>query len=41
MIREKPMEKGVGDPHTFRWRSHEIMRIEAVPLCPCAVLEAD
>ena len=30
MIREKLVEKGVGDPHKFRWRSHEISRIEGL-----------
>ena len=30
MIREKLVEKGVGDPLKFRWRSHEISRIEAL-----------
>jgi len=30
MIRETLMERGVGDPHKFRWRSHEITRIEGL-----------
>jgi hypothetical protein len=30
MIREKLIEKGVGDPNKFRWRSHEISRIEGL-----------
>ena len=30
MIREKLIEKGVGNPHKFRWRSHEISRIEGL-----------
>src|SRR2546423_12115859 len=30
MIREKLIDKGVGDPHKFRWRSHEISRIEGL-----------
>src|SRR5438445_4785179 len=30
MLREKLIEKGVGDPHKFRWRSHEISRIEGL-----------
>ncbi|MFY9621196.1 MAG: TMEM175 family protein [Pyrinomonadaceae bacterium] len=30
MIREKLIDKGVGDPRKFRWRSHEISRIEAL-----------
>src|SRR5438477_4198919 len=30
MIRKKLIEKGVGDPHKFRWRSHEISRIEGL-----------
>ena len=30
MIREKLVEQGVGDPGKFRWRSHEISRIEAL-----------
>jgi transmembrane protein TMEM174 (potassium channel) len=30
MIREKMIEKGVGDTGKFRWRSHEISRIEGL-----------
>src|SRR2546423_11345713 len=30
MIREKLIDKGVGNPHKFRWRSHEISRIEGL-----------
>lgn len=30
MIREKLIEKGIGDPLKFRWRSHEISRIEGL-----------
>jgi hypothetical protein len=30
MIREKLMDKGAGDPNKFRWRSHEISRIEGL-----------
>ena len=30
MIREKLIDKGVGDPRKFRWRSHEVSRIEAL-----------
>ena len=30
MLRERLIEKGVGDPHKFRWRSHEISRIEGL-----------
>jgi hypothetical protein len=30
MIREKLIDKGVGDRPKFRWRSHEISRIEAL-----------
>lgn len=30
MIREKLIEKGIGDPLQFRWRSHEISRIEGL-----------
>lgn len=30
MIREKLIDKGFGDPHKFRWRSHEISRIEGL-----------
>ena len=30
MIREKLIEKGVGDSGKFRWRSHEITRIEGL-----------
>src|SRR4030081_1868759 len=30
MIREKLIDKGIGDNKTFRWRSHEISRIEAL-----------
>ena len=30
MIREKLIDKGVGDARKFRWRSHEISRIEAL-----------
>jgi hypothetical protein len=30
MIREKLVDKGVGDSRKFRWRSHEISRIEAL-----------
>jgi len=30
MIREKLIEKGIGDPKKFRWRSHEITRIEGL-----------
>jgi hypothetical protein len=30
MIREKLIEKHVGDKHKFRWRSHEISRIEGL-----------
>ena len=30
MIREKLIDKGVGDPRKFRWRSHEISRIEGL-----------
>lgn len=30
MIREKLIEKGVGDKRKFRWRSHEISRIEGL-----------
>jgi uncharacterized membrane protein len=30
MIRETLIDKGVGDPRKFRWRSHEISRIEGL-----------
>jgi uncharacterized membrane protein len=30
MIREKLIEKGVGDTGKFRWRSHEVSRIEGL-----------
>lgn len=30
MIREKLIQKGIGDPTKFRWRSHEISRIEGL-----------
>jgi uncharacterized membrane protein len=30
MIREKLIEKSIGDNHKFRWRSHEITRIEGL-----------
>src|SRR6266403_1270249 len=30
MIRDVLMDKGVGDSHKFRWRSHEITRIEGL-----------
>lgn len=30
MIREKLINKEVGDPRKFRWRSHEVSRIEAL-----------
>jgi hypothetical protein len=30
MIREKLIDKGVGNPRKFRWRSHEASRIEAL-----------
>src|SRR6476659_1055698 len=30
MIREKIIERGIGDNHKFRWRSHEISRIEGL-----------
>jgi hypothetical protein len=30
MIREKLIDKGIGDPTKFRWRSHEISRIEGL-----------
>lgn len=30
MVREKLIDKGVGDPRKFRWRSHEVSRIEAL-----------
>src|SRR6266513_2403400 len=30
MIREKLIEKGVGDSTKFRWRSHEVSRIEGL-----------
>jgi uncharacterized membrane protein len=30
MIRDKLIEKGLGDNHKFRWRSHEITRIEGL-----------
>jgi hypothetical protein len=30
MIREKLIDKNIGDPRKFRWRSHEISRIEAL-----------
>src|ERR1700752_1072677 len=30
MIREKLIDKGLGDPRKFRWRSYEISRIEAL-----------
>jgi hypothetical protein len=30
MIREKLIEKGVGDSGKFRWRSHEITRVEGL-----------
>lgn len=30
MIRSKLIDKGVGDAHKFRWRSHEISRIEGL-----------
>lgn len=30
MIRDKLIEKGIGDNHKFRWRSHEITRIEGL-----------
>jgi len=30
MIREKLMDDGAGDPLKFRWRSHDISRIEAL-----------
>lgn len=30
MLREKLIDKGIGDPKKFRWRSHEISRIEGL-----------
>src|SRR6266446_3596203 len=30
MIRDKLIDKGFGDSHKFRWRSHEITRIEGL-----------
>src|SRR5712664_2843392 len=30
MIREKLIDKGIGDNKTFRWRSHEISRTEGL-----------
>jgi uncharacterized membrane protein len=30
MIRERLIQKGIGDPTKFRWRSHEISRIEGL-----------
>ena len=30
MLREKLIDKGIGDDRTFRWRSHEISRIEGL-----------
>lgn len=30
MIREKLIDKNIGDPRKFRWRSHEISRIEGL-----------
>lgn len=30
MIREKLIDKGIGDNKKFRWRSHEISRIEGL-----------
>ena len=30
MIREKLIEKGVGDDLKFRWRSHEVSRTEGL-----------
>jgi hypothetical protein len=30
MIRDKLIEKGVGDNHKFRWRSHEVSRTEGL-----------
>jgi hypothetical protein len=30
MIREKLIEKGIGDDHKFRWRSHEVSRTEGL-----------
>jgi low temperature requirement protein LtrA len=30
MIREKLIEKGIGDNHKFRWRSHEVSRTEGL-----------
>jgi hypothetical protein len=30
MIREQLIQKGIGDPTRFRWRSHEITRIEGL-----------
>ncbi len=33
MIREKLIEKGIGGETDFRWRSHEISRVESVLCC--------
>jgi len=30
MIREKLIEKGIGSQTDFRWRSHEISRVEGL-----------
>lgn len=30
MIREKLIDKGIGDNKKFRWRSHEISRIDGL-----------
>ncbi|HVQ38166.1 MAG TPA: TMEM175 family protein, partial [Pyrinomonadaceae bacterium] len=30
MIRDKMIEKGIGQSGTFRWRGHEISRIEGL-----------
>jgi hypothetical protein len=30
MIRDKLIEKGIGDNHKFRWRSHEVSRTEGL-----------
>src|SRR3954451_20262419 len=30
MIREKLIDRGIGDDHKFRWRSHEVSRLEGL-----------
>ena len=41
MIREKLIDKGVGDNKKFRWRSHEISRIEGLSDGVFAFAESD